>query len=184
MRTIRLLLLGALACAAAQAQKAPLEPGEVLLERGGELQLDGAPPATLRFVGDDVEAFAQTEVPGDSRLQAALAMVDALVRAELLKSIQVGVAAVDTATQTSSANTQAQASSSAAAEAVKGVLPKLPLPEHGWVKVKRDGAVLLRLHARIKVARATIAGALQGAVGGELAARAMSEIEKRLKAKD
>jgi len=161
--------------------KPPLEPGEVLLGRGGELALEGRPAATVGGEGENLVAWASTEVPGNSRLQAALAMVDAIVRAELLKAVQVGVASVETVDASSGAGGDKLAASSAASEVAKGLLPNLPIPQHAWLKVRRDNAEILRLYARLEVNRAAVTTAVQQALSkrpdsADLAERAMQRV--------
>ena len=181
LRFLALCLLTACATAPARAA-APLEPGEVLLDSGGELTLDGRPAATVRLEGANLVAWASTEVPGGSRLQAALAMVDVLVRSELLKVLRVNVAAVDTVVASADGGSETIAASSVASELAHGVLPKLPLPRHAWLKVRRDGKEVLRLYARLDVERGALAAALREALAGHpdgaaVADRALLRVE-------
>ena len=159
----------------------PLEPGETLLSRGGDLPLEGRPSATVKQEGPNLVTWASTEVPGDSRLQAALAMVDAIVRSELLKAVQVGVASVETVDASAGSGGEKLSITSSAAEVAKGLLPKLPLPQHAWLKVRRDGAEVLRLYARLEVNRTTVTTAVQEALSkrpdsADLAERAMQRV--------
>ena len=181
IRLLLLPLLAACAAAPARATDVQLEPGELLLSRGGDLSLEGRPAATVKQEGSNLVAWASTEVPGNSRMQAALAMVDAIVRAELLKAVQVGVASVETADASSDAGADKQAASSAASEVAKGLLPKLPIPQHAWLKVRRDNAEILRLYARLEVNRAAVTTAVQEAFSKRpdsagLAERAMQRV--------
>ena len=181
---MRPLLLSALLCACAtlpvRAADALLEPGEELLERGGELAMTARPGFSARVEGSRLIAWGQTEVPGDSRLQPALALADAAARSELLQAVQVGVAAVDTATQSDTKGGGAQSASSATAQATRGLLGKLPLAEHAWLRVRREGKVWLRLYSRLAVERSALFEVLRAALGErtDLAQRAMDQIER------
>ena len=64
----------------------------------------------------------KTEVPGDSRLQPALALADAAARSELLQAVQVGIASLDTATQSTTAGKDTQAASSATSGRISGAI--------------------------------------------------------------
>jgi hypothetical protein len=74
----------------AHASPAPL--GEEVLDRGGELADIQAERRTVEVTGSTVTVWGLTEVPDGSRMQMALAGVDAITRSELLKAVQVRVA--------------------------------------------------------------------------------------------
>jgi len=76
-----------LACAHAS----PASRGEEVLDRGGELADIRAERRTVEVTGSTVTVWGLTEVPDGSRMQMALAGVDAITRSELLKSVQVRV---------------------------------------------------------------------------------------------
>ena len=167
---LRLLLALALtACATTR----PAMPTERVLDSGGELQLSALPdPSVTR---DDVQlvAFALAEVPGDSRLQAALAIADAQARAELLKAVRVGIASALSAHTDGASQTVNQAT----AEVASGVLPALPPPSHSWRKIERDGAVVLQVFSRVTADRKAVDAALSKALADpELAQRAAALI--------
>ena len=91
-----------LACAHAGA---PAEPrGEEVLERGGELANVQAERAVVAVTPTTVTVWGLTEIPDGSRLQIAFAGVDAITRAELLKSIQFRVDGIVTSVESSDPN--------------------------------------------------------------------------------
>jgi len=147
-----------------------LEPGEVLVERGGELALESPPRETVRIEEGAIVAWGITEVPGSSRLQPALAMADALARAELVKALRVALTAADEVR----ASDEAQSASTATAELARALLPALPAPRHAWIKVRREGKLWLRLYARLVADR----GVLARALGPERARRALEEADE------
>jgi hypothetical protein len=141
-----------LACAHAGAPRGPR--GEEVLERGGELANVQAERATLTVTATTVTVWGLTEVPDGSRMQVAFAGVDAITRAELLKSIQVRVAGVVTSVE--STDPHRRSVEVETVEAVDGLLSRSgPLP-HGWARLRRDGGVLIRLWARLEVPRASL----------------------------
>ncbi len=149
-----LLLSLLLSCAAAPIGKpAPTAEGtgEQVLERGGELPVPDPRDATSGRDGGTLFAWAQSEVPGSSRLQAALALVDALARAELLKIVQVDLTATAEVRSSSDNGRESGSASFATLEKARGVVAQAAPPQHAWVKLKRDGALILRVYARAAV---------------------------------
>jgi hypothetical protein len=134
------------ACASAPPPRAQ-ESGEEIIERGGESSLAAPPASTTIVEGGALIAWAQSEVPGDSRLPAALAMVDGLARAELLKALRAEL----TATSVVVASGEQQSASFAVAERARGALAQASPPQHAWIKVRRGGVILLRVYARASV---------------------------------
>jgi len=84
---------------AAPATTGPKPSGEEVLEQGGELADVDAARATVSVTADRVVVWGVTEVPDGSRMQMALAGVDAITRAELLKAIEVRVSGVVTSVE-------------------------------------------------------------------------------------
>lgn len=121
---------------------------EVVVDRGGELGSLTSLEPTIRLEGDTLVVTGMSEVPGDSRLQAAYAMVDAITRSELAKSIAVHVVSLDTDRSTGSGET---AIAMYQAEATRALLPLLPQAAHGWQKVRQADGVILRLFGRLRV---------------------------------
>lgn len=137
----------------------------------------GLPPATVELTDAQVVVWGMTEVPADSRLQAALAMVDAIARAELLKYIRAGVASLALDVQTGAGQELARVD----AEVAKGLLPGLAPPRHAWHKVRRGDEMVLRLYARLTVDREVAARAIAAALArpdGDALARRALEIVK------
>src|SRR5208283_3492997 len=95
--SVVLLLLGCGHTGPEAARPAP-SPEEVL-ERGGELANADAVRAKVLVTADRVSVWGMTEVPDGSRMQMALAGVDAITRSELLKSIEVRVSGVVTSVE-------------------------------------------------------------------------------------
>jgi hypothetical protein len=127
---------------------------EQVLASGGDTAIIDAPLS----VGQSVVAVsASVEVPGDSRLQAALAMVDAITRAELCKTVAVAIVSLGSDRQVDSAAPEVM---SYTAEATRVLLPALPLPAHAWRKVRRGDEVVLVLFGRLEVPRAQLATAV------------------------
>lgn len=140
-----------LACAHASGTK---PRGEEVLERGGELADNRAERATVTVTPTTVTVWGLTEVPDGSRLQVAFAGVDAITRSELLKAIQVRVAGTVTSVESTDPNRRSVVVETV--EAVDGLLTRSgPLP-HGWVRVRRNGEVVIRIWARLEVPRAAL----------------------------
>ncbi len=156
-----------LACAHAGA---PAEPhGEEVLERGGELANLPAERATVTVTPTTVTVWGLTEVPDGSRLQVAFAGVDAITRAELLKSVEVRVAGVVTSVESTDPARRSVVVETV--EAVDGLLARAgPLP-HGWARLRRSGAVVIRIWARLEVPR----GELETSVRSVLARRGQGD---------
>jgi hypothetical protein len=122
-----------------------LGAGEEVIARGGEL--DGPPERTAGKEGADFAAYGFAEVPGGSRLQAALALADANARAELQKIARVHVE--DSLKANSTATTEEIESRTR--EFAHGLLPALALPQHGWRKLKRGDSIVLQVWARVSI---------------------------------
>lgn len=154
-------LLLALGCSATQSAGAAALPGEVVLERGGELG-EQWPERSLEVTGEVVRVWGVSEVPDGSRLQLALSGVAAITRAELLKAVRVRVEAVLLDVEVGGEHAVSpQAISLQTTESVSGVLDRgRPLP-HGWARIRRGDEVVLRLWARLEVARPALEGALR-----------------------
>lgn len=155
----RAALVLVLSCGAGQAQAGGLVlQGEELLELGGELG-EQWPERSLELTAEGVRVWGITEVPEGSRLQLALSGVDAITRAELLKAVRVRVESVLLDVQAGDA--QRQALVLRTVESVSGLLDRAgPLP-HGWARLRRGDAVVLRLWARLEVARSVLEAALE-----------------------
>jgi hypothetical protein len=162
-------LLGLVACGHAQTGAATQSPtggtsatpsGEIVLERGGELADVAILRATAEVDSRRVVVWGVSEVPDGSRLQMALAGVDAIARSELLKLIEVRVRGIDVVREDSAGGRDVLVQT---LEATSGVLDQGgPLP-HGWARVQRTDAIVLRVWARLEVPRAKLESAL-GAV--------------------
>jgi hypothetical protein len=152
------LLLSACAHGSPTGPEAGAAPGEEILECGGELGDTGVPAATLIVTSDAVEAWGMIEVPDGSRLQAAHAGVDAITRAALLEVISVRVVSI--AEDRDSSDPTARALRDTVATAVHGALATAPPLAHGWARLRRDGATLLRVTARLRLPRAQLRAAL------------------------
>jgi hypothetical protein len=152
-----------------------------VLESGGELRFDEPLDATFTTAAKQLHIVATIEVPGDARLQAALAIADAQARAELVKSVRVGIATAFTEHSEKRGDAETQAVTRATAEVASGVLPALPPPQHGWRRVERNGVVVLEIRARLTADRAAVIEALHRAFkdepeGTSLAVRAAALI--------
>ena len=146
----------------APAATGPAPSGEEVLERGGELADVDAARAIVSVTADRVVVWGVTEVPDGSRMQMALAGVDAITRAELLKAIEVRVSGVVTSVESSDPAGRSVVLETV--EAVSGALSQAgPLP-HGWARVRRGGKIVLRLWARLDVPRTVLEGAIRAAV--------------------
>jgi hypothetical protein len=136
--------------------------GEEVLERGGELADVDAARATVSVTADRVVVWGVTEVPDGSRMQMALAGVDAITRSELLKAIEVRVSGVVTSVESSDPAGRSVVVETV--EAASGVLSQTgPLP-HGWARVRRGDKIVLRLWARLDVPRTILESAIRAAV--------------------
>jgi hypothetical protein len=134
-------------------------PKEVVLERGGELADSDAIRAVVSVTADKVVVWGVTEVPDGSRMQMALAGVDAITRSELLKAIEVRTMGVVTSGERSDSARQTVVVETV--EAVSGALTQMgPLP-HGWARVRQGDKIVLRLWARLEVPRAMLESAVQ-----------------------
>jgi hypothetical protein len=128
---------------------------ETILSAGGELP--GPPEQTLVVSGDEVAAWGFSEVPPNSRMQAALALSDANARAELLKFVRAQVE--DAYREKSSLSSEEIEQHTR--EVAKGLLPGLPPPQHGWRKLKRDGQVVLQVWSRLTASKARLSQLVQ-----------------------
>jgi hypothetical protein len=147
---------------AAPATPGPRLSGEEVLEQGGELADVDAARATVSVTADRVVVWGVTEVPDGSRMQMALAGVDAITRAELLKAIEVRVSGVVTSVESKDPAQRSVVVETV--EAVSGALNQAgPLP-HGWARVRRGDKIVLRLWARLDVPRTTLENAIRAAV--------------------
>jgi hypothetical protein len=147
---------------AAPAATGPGPSGEDVLERGGELADVDAARANVSVTADRVVVLGVTEVPDGSRMQMALAGVDAITRSELLKAIEVRVSGVVTSAESSDPARRSVVVETV--EAVSGALNETgPLP-HGWARVRRDDKIVLRLWARLDVARTVVESAIRASV--------------------
>jgi len=164
MRKMSLLLsLVLLGCGHAGPRSAgPVPSGEVVLERGGELADADAVRATVSVSADRVVVWGLTEVPDGSRMQMALAGVDAITRSELLKAIEVRVSGVVTSVESSDPARRSVVVETM--EAASGALDGTgPLP-HGWARIRRDDKTVLRLWARLEVPRAALEAAVRASL--------------------
>jgi hypothetical protein len=135
---------------------------EVVLERGGELADANAVRVTVAVTADTVVVWGIAEVPDGSRMQMALAGVDAITRSELLKAIEVRVSGVVTSVESSDPARRSVVVETV--EAVSGALSKAgPLP-HGWARIRQGDKIVLRLWARLDVPRTMLEGAIHAAV--------------------
>jgi hypothetical protein len=144
----------------------PGKPGaEEILERGGELG-DVLQPerTTLTVTPSTVTVWGLTEVPDGSRMDVAFAGVDAITRAELLKAIEVRLAGSVTSVESSDPSRRSVVVETV--ESVDGVLARSgPLP-HGWARLRRDGAVVIRIWARLALPRAALETSVRAALAG------------------
>jgi len=118
-----------------------------VLEQGGELADVDAARANRIGHGGQGRGVGRDEVPDGSRMQMALAGVDAITRAELLKAIEVRVSGVVTSVESKDPAQRSVVVETV--EAVSGALNQTgPLP-HGWARVRRGDKIVLRLWARL-----------------------------------
>lgn len=147
--------------AASCASGPSVRPGEETLARGGELAGE-LPERALKVDGNTVSVWGITEVPDGSRLQLAFSGVDAITRAELLKAVRVRVQS----SMSDLENGSARSLELTTVERVAGLLEHAgPLP-HGWSRVRKERAVVLRLWARLSVSREALEAALQAPLAG------------------
>jgi hypothetical protein len=173
----------------AQSSAPAPAPREEVISSGGELSFAQIPAASIQRANGEIVAWGLAEVPGDSRLQAALALVDANVRAELLSAIRVGIASsleVNTAsssTRDAQSGTQSRESQQVVERVVQttaGLLPSLAPIQHGWRKIRRDGVVVLQLCARIVAPEEALLASLRSSMPGaeDPAARARALLDR------
>ena len=158
--SVVLLLLGCGHAGPEAARPAPLR--EEVLERGGELADADAVRAKVSVTADRVSVWGMTEVPDGSRMQMALAGVDAITRSELLKSIEVRVSGVVTSVESTDPARRSVVVETV--EAVSGALSSAGPLAHGWARVRRGDKIVLRLWARLDVARTVLESAVRAAV--------------------
>ena len=151
----------------AHALAPTLSAGEQLLSSGGELDLSTLPAATVTRTADRLIAVGQTEVPAGSRLQAALALVDAVARAELVASVRSGVATLERSSEEVAGARTTQSVEVITAQAAQGLLPGRAPARHGWQKVRRAGEEVLRLWAVLEADRAAVEASLAKALPGD-----------------
>jgi hypothetical protein len=133
-------------------------PSEEVVAHGGELP--GPPTQTVAKEAGEIAAYGFSEVPGDSRLQAALALADANARAELVKHARIRIEdSLKSYSTESSEQIEARTR-----ELSHGLLPALALPQHGWRKLKRGSEVVLQVWARVSIPQSRFDELLQGAM--------------------
>jgi hypothetical protein len=133
-------------------------PLEEVVAHGGDLP--GPPETSIAKEATEIAAYGFSEVPGDSRLQAALALADANARAELVKFARVRV----TDSLKSLSTESSEQIETRTKEMAHGFLGVLALPQHGWRKLKRGGEVVLQVWSRITIAQDRFDELLRGAV--------------------
>ena len=154
---MRARLFALVLCCAPAPARGPHSADEIIA-RGGELR-DEAPERAMRVTPTLVSVWGITEVPATARLQTALAGVDAITRSELLKAIEVRVSSVVTTIDSTEPSRSSVVVETR--EAVAGMLARAaPLP-HGWVRLRRDGRLILRLWARLDVRRSELENILR-----------------------
>jgi hypothetical protein len=133
-------------------------PLEDVIAHGGDLA--GPPERTIAKEEAELAAYGFSEVPGDSRLQAAFALADANARAELVKYARVRVQdSLKSLSTESSEQIETRTK-----EMSSGFLSVLSLPQHGWRKLKRGSEVVLQVWSRICLPQARFDDLLRGAV--------------------
>jgi hypothetical protein len=152
-----------LALACAHASGSSSAPGEIVLARGGELAHVQVERQPIRVTAETITVWGMTEVPDGSRMSLAMAGVDAIARAELLKVVQVRVAEV--VTDVDSTDASRRSITDETLEMVDGVVAGTgPLP-HGWARIRRDGEIVIRLWTRLTVPRATLETGVRSLLG-------------------
>jgi hypothetical protein len=128
------------------------QSGDVL-QTGGEVRVADMPARNIEVGETALVVWGMTEVPGNSRMQAAEAMVDAITRAELLKFVQVGVGSMQLDVVVVDGEVTHQQIELITVEVVQAKLPSATLIQHGWEKVPGDNGITLRLVGRLEVSR-------------------------------
>jgi len=136
---------------------AALPDGEIVAH-GGELA--GPPTQTVAKEAAEIAAYGFSEVPGNSRLQAALALADANARAELVKHARTRI---EDSLKSHSTESSEQIEA-LTRELSHGLLPALELPQHGWRKLKRGSEIVLQVWARVSIPQSRFDELLQGAL--------------------
>lgn len=158
IRFVLIVFLGTTAAACGGSRGAgPAAQGaaadEEVIERGGDRSLGETSRATLTIDATTVTASGTVEVPGDSRLQAAFAMVDAITRAELAKAVAVAIVSLESDIQRDDA---APVLESFHSEVTRALLPTAGPMTHSWQRVRRGNEVVLRLWACTRLPRALL----------------------------
>jgi hypothetical protein len=133
-------------------------PVEDVVAHGGDLA--GPPATSIAKEETELAAYGFSEVPGDSRLQAAFALSDANARAELVKYARVRI---EDSLKSRSTESSEQIETRTR-EFAHGLLPHMALPEHGWRKLKRGKEVVLQVWSRLTLPQARFDEVLQGAL--------------------
>ncbi len=147
-----LLLSFFIGCASSGEKPNAAHYGDDVVARGGELRVEDMPAAGVQVTETGIVVWALTELPGNSRMQAAHAAIDAITRAELLKYFEVRVASL----MEDFASDKAQRIKLTTAEAVRGKITGSAPIRHGWVKARSEGEIVLRLVARMQVSRSML----------------------------
>ena len=146
------LLLAMCLCVCAPADRAG---PAAAFARGGSIAVDDMPTKPVARHGDVLEIWGATEVPANSRPQAAFAMVDAVTRSEFIQFIRVEVTSLDLDIQPAD-----HAVVVARLDVVaKSLMPSGRMIDHGW---ERRGEVM-HLVGRLRVSRASFRAAYQNA---------------------
>lgn len=150
------------------------DPSGRVLERGGELSDVRLDEKNVTVGDGTVSVWGVIEVPDGSRLSAAHAGADAIARSELLKLVRVRIA--DVMVSVDSTDPARRDAFEHTVEVVHGALAHAGTPRHGWERVQRGHAIILRVWARLSVPKAELDRALQTARKLELPADMAREL--------
>ncbi len=141
-----------------------------VLERGGPhgaQAVSGDVPDVVAE-GGRVVAWGMTEVPGDSRLSAALAAVEAVTRSELAQYVAVEV---ESLMEDRLASDGRRAVRDETRARVQAVLRGEVSVTTGWAKLRRGDAVVLRLVGRTELGAGRLRALVSGLAAGADAPR-------------
>jgi hypothetical protein len=124
---------------------------------GGTLRCADMPTRNPFKQQDTIEIWGSSEAPANARLQAALALVDAVTRAELAKFIETSLQASDLDQQSE----RGQAIESHTLEVARARIGQAAPLEHGYATVAQDGQATLKLCAKLVLRREALMQTLQ-----------------------
>ncbi|MBN1961963.1 MAG: hypothetical protein JW841_13540 [Deltaproteobacteria bacterium] len=121
-----------------------------ILATGGDQSLFNHNLATIIIDDNNITVFGAIEVPGNSRLQAAFAMIDAVTRAELAKAVAVSIVSLEIDVQSDTAKPKI---TNLQSETTNIFTAKFSPMQRAWQRIQRGDENILALRAKTQISR-------------------------------